>query len=336
MALPQYQVTYAQNREDLVLAGILRKVAVGFYVNLGANHPESQSVTKLFYDRGWSGINVEPHGHLIRELCQQRPRDINIQAGVSSQPGTLQLRSYSVDGLATFSSDLKGLYGMMNPDSAHSDAAVEVMNLTDIFRRHRPTGDIHFLKADIEGLELEALLGNMWSHYRPWVLCLERGIFRARTDAITAFLTACNYVHVFYDGLNDFFVATERRELADDFFYSRDVLAGGIPVHATLIPYLAGASAPPAVLPPQARTPVLTHVRDLLALDGEAFVHAAYATLLNRAPDRDGLQNYLAELRAGGSKLTVLSRLRSSAEGLRHKVSLAGLRWAMFRTRLRI
>jgi FkbM family methyltransferase len=337
MSMPKYRVTYAENREDLVLAGILRTVGVGFYVDLGANHPESQSVTKIFYDRGWSGINVEPHEHLIRELCHQRPRDINIQAGVSSQPGTLRLRSYGIDGLATFSWDMKGIYGMLHPDSEHWDKPVEVLNLAEILRKHRPTGDIHFLKADVEGLELEVLLGNAWDHFRPWVLCLERGLYRARQEAITTFLAACNYTHFFHDGLNDFYVAIERRDLADNFFYSRDVLAEGIPVHATMIPYLSAAAAPPTELTTQPETAVrATHVRELLALDREGFVSAAYATFLNRAPDCDGLRNYLAELSAGASKLAVLSRIRNSPEGRRHGVSLAGFRWAVLTTRLRV
>ena len=32
----------------------------GFYVDIGAFHPTEDSVTKLFYDRGWRGINVDP------------------------------------------------------------------------------------------------------------------------------------------------------------------------------------------------------------------------------------------------------------------------------------
>jgi FkbM family methyltransferase len=330
MPMPHYQVTYAQNREDLILAGILRKVAVGFYVDLGANHPELDSVTKIFYDKGWSGINVDPHEHLIRELCRQRPRDVNIQAGVSSQRGTLRLRCYAEDGEATFSADVKGIRRWMNADLEFWEKPVEVLSLAEILSEHRPIGDIHFLKADVEGLELEVLLGNAWDRFRPWVLCLERGIFQARRDAINAFLARWNYAHIFYDGINDYYLATERRDLTDDFFYARDVLSLGLSIHAAFVPYLCGAGAPPAA-PARAN-----HVQELLALDGETFVRTAYATLLDRVPDAGGLENYLAELAAGVSKLAIIFRLRHSEEGRRHKVPLKGLRRAILAARLRL
>ena len=53
-------VSYAQNYEDVMLWRVLRDVERGFYVDVGAADPEEWSVTRAFYDRGRSGINVEP------------------------------------------------------------------------------------------------------------------------------------------------------------------------------------------------------------------------------------------------------------------------------------
>ncbi len=71
--MPHYKISYAQNFEDLILMGILREIPNGFYVDVGANHPEQDSVTKIFYDKGWSGINIEPNTVLYNELCIARP-----------------------------------------------------------------------------------------------------------------------------------------------------------------------------------------------------------------------------------------------------------------------
>ena len=49
-------VSYAQYREDLTLAALLHEKEKGFYVDVGANHEEIDSVTKYFYERGWSGF----------------------------------------------------------------------------------------------------------------------------------------------------------------------------------------------------------------------------------------------------------------------------------------
>jgi hypothetical protein len=50
--------------EDYVLSSVLDGVASGTYIDVGANHPIENSVTALFYERGWQGIVVEPQPEL--------------------------------------------------------------------------------------------------------------------------------------------------------------------------------------------------------------------------------------------------------------------------------
>ena len=52
--------TYSLDLEDLILFAMLRDIREGFYIDIGANDPLIDSVTKFFYDRGWHGINIEP------------------------------------------------------------------------------------------------------------------------------------------------------------------------------------------------------------------------------------------------------------------------------------
>jgi hypothetical protein len=68
------------------------------------------------------------------------------------------------------------------------------------------------------------------------------------------------------------------------------------------------------------------HLRDLVALEGSAFVSTCYMTILNRRPDPKGLENYLAELRSGTEKFMIISRLRNSFEGKRLGRRLRGYR----------
>lgn len=37
----------------------LHSIVHDFYVDVGANEPDAESVTKLFYLQGWHGINIE-------------------------------------------------------------------------------------------------------------------------------------------------------------------------------------------------------------------------------------------------------------------------------------
>lgn len=75
-------ISYAQNHEDIMLWRALKSVQNGFYVDVGANDPVLDSVTKLFYDRGWSGINIEPLSCHYDALMLQR-----LAAGFSQNAG---------------------------------------------------------------------------------------------------------------------------------------------------------------------------------------------------------------------------------------------------------
>jgi len=91
----------------------------------------------------------------------------------------------------------------------------------------------------------------------------------------------------------------------------------------------AGSSAPP-----QLRRAAARHLRELLALNGEEFVQTAYVSIFDRDVDPQGLQNYLAELKGGIDKLTIVSRLRNSPEGRARAIALPGFRRAWIARRL--
>src|SRR3954464_403823 len=94
-------ISYAQNKEDVILQALLKGAKKGFYVDVGANHPVHESVTKLFYEKGWSGVNIEPANELHLLLSADRPRDINLKVGVSNREDELVFREYKRgDGLS--------------------------------------------------------------------------------------------------------------------------------------------------------------------------------------------------------------------------------------------
>ena len=71
-------ISYAQNFEDVMLWRALCDMENGFYVDVGAADPKELSDTRAFYERGWSGINVEPLDEYFDKLTQARPRDTNL------------------------------------------------------------------------------------------------------------------------------------------------------------------------------------------------------------------------------------------------------------------
>jgi GT2 family glycosyltransferase len=66
-------------------------------------------------------------------------------------------------------------------------------------------------------------------------------------------------------------------------------------------------------------------LKALLALDGKEFIEHAYATLLCRPADPEGVASYLKHLTKGLHKVEILSALAESAEGRERGVALPGM-----------
>src|SRR5208282_1615647 len=97
------RIYYAQNKEDLFIKAFFPDIKKGFYIDIGANDPVIDSVTKLFYDEGWRGVNIDPIKRHIKDLEKDRPGDINLQIGVGDKKDNMMFTEYPEgDGLSTF------------------------------------------------------------------------------------------------------------------------------------------------------------------------------------------------------------------------------------------
>lgn len=201
--------SYAQNFEDVLLFRALGHVDNGFYIDVGAADPVLNSVTKAFYDQGWSGVNVEPVEASWKRLDEQRPRDVNLNVALGASHGTATLH---VDSRWTDISTLdpEALVASGRDPEFIREVSVPVWTLAEVCERFaRPA--IHFLKVDVEGFELEVLRGGNFAVYRPWVAVVEVQSLdrRVKSDELDRHMQAIDYRPVFFDGLNRFFVATE-------------------------------------------------------------------------------------------------------------------------------
>ena len=161
------------------MATLLGSRRRGFYIDVGAWHPERDSTTKYFYDRGWRGINVEPHPEFFALLTHERPRDVNLQVALSDRIGIEGFTLVGQSGLSTFDrsvADRGARWVAENRDAPAvvSTIPVEVTTLANICREHVPAAtEIDFLKVDVEGWEERVLRGADWHAYRPHVLVIE-------------------------------------------------------------------------------------------------------------------------------------------------------------------
>jgi FkbM family methyltransferase len=218
--------TYAQNHEDIIIGGFFPDVNDGFYVDVGANDPLDDSVTKLFYDAGWHGINLEPIPRLYEKLQKSRPRDLNLNIGVSSEPGFTEFREYhEYHGLSTMVPAMQEQYQEIQGNLAYQDFddyKVSLDTLANIFKEHK-TKKINFLKVDVEGYEYEVLLGNDWKKYRPELICIEANHIINDWRPI---LEANKYHFVITDGLNNYYLAEESLHRRELFPFPKTLIAG--------------------------------------------------------------------------------------------------------------
>jgi FkbM family methyltransferase len=218
-------ISYAQNFEDVMLWRALKHVSKGFYIDLGAWSPDFDSVTRAFYEAGWSGINIEPNPVFHLQLNNRRERDINLLLAVGLQNGSIAINFVGETGLSTALDKFALIHQEAGWDINKQE--VPLLTLETISKKYVPLGqDIHFLKIDIEGMEEAALLGNDWINCRPWIILIEATLPLTQIDSFEGWeliIINTGYLFAYADGLNRFYVAQEHEELLSSFRYPPNV-----------------------------------------------------------------------------------------------------------------
>jgi len=207
-------ISYAQNFEDVMLRRAFKLVDKGFYIDVGANDPIVDSVTKAFYLAGWRGINIEPVGAWYKKIKQDRPDDINLQVALGARKGNLDFYEVVGTGLSTLKKSIAERHAQEHGFKI-KNYKVSVVRLTTICAQHAQP-DIHFLKIDVEGAEQSVLRGLDLKKIRPWIILVESTLPSTQTENFESWehsLTERGYHHVYFDGLNRYYVADEHNEL---------------------------------------------------------------------------------------------------------------------------
>ncbi len=225
---------YTQNFEDVLLSRVLADINDGIYIDVGCHHEEQDSVTKHFYGRGWSGINLDPVAEHIREYAC-RDRDISLAYAAGSSRGTMPFTMVEQSGLSSFHTshvECAKAHGL----SKVQKRLVEVRTLNSIIQEYLPEiSEFAFLKIDVEGHEYDVLQGIDLHRYRPIVILAETtkpcsSELVEDFQAITSHICAHNYQEVYFDGINTWWLKAEQvQHLAYRFQYPPGVFDGYSP-----------------------------------------------------------------------------------------------------------
>ncbi len=166
--------SFSQEGEDLVLKKMFGKNKKGFYVDIGAHHPQRFSNTYLFYLKGWRGINIDSMPNSMKIFDELRHKDINIEAAISNVSEELTYYIFNESALNSFSEKLAMERDGLNNYKIVDKVSIRTTSLSKILDKYLPQGqEITFLSIDVEGLDHQVLLSNDWSKYKPRVILVE-------------------------------------------------------------------------------------------------------------------------------------------------------------------
>lgn len=214
-------ISYAQNFEDVILWRVFRLYGPGRYIDVGANHPTHDSVTKSLYERGWRGINIEPVEHYYQALCAERPEDVTLCVAIGETEGVLTFYEDRNTGLSTLSEEMRDI--QQAAGIQFSPRTVRVSRLDAICEQYLPPSEpFHFLKIDVEGFEEQVLRGMDFARFRPWLVMLESP-FNKR-PAWESLILEAGYQYAYCDGINWYYLAQEHPELIPCFSIPPNIL----------------------------------------------------------------------------------------------------------------
>lgn len=169
-----FQPSYSQEGEDMILRRLfeVERRTKGYYVDIGAHHPQRFSNTYFLYRQGWCGINVDAMPGSMQRFQRIRPGDINLELAVSASQETLTYYAFKDPALNTFSARMAEEYRAIAPVLFEKE--IRTFTLADVLERYLPPNQpIDLLNIDVEGLDYQVLVSNNWERYRPRVVLIE-------------------------------------------------------------------------------------------------------------------------------------------------------------------
>jgi FkbM family methyltransferase len=174
---------------------------IGYFVEVGANHPTFGSQTWHLEQAGWKGLLIEPQPDLAAFLVTERKAKVFAVACTSPDEAGQSLALH-VDG-ARSALDKK----RMTPGAqAAYTIMVPTRTLNSILVEAEAPAPIDFLSIDVEGHEVEVLSGFDFERWQPYLILVEDHVGSLRTHG---FLKRSGYRLIRRLGFNGWYVPNE-------------------------------------------------------------------------------------------------------------------------------
>jgi FkbM family methyltransferase len=173
----------------------------GFFVDVGANHPQNGSQSFALEQAGWQGVLIEPQPDLAAQLKQNR--SARVFAAACSSPGNAgkTMPLYLAGMLSSLDSGLA-----VTGTRPHGTVEVPIRTLDDMLTEAAAPSPVDFLSIDIEGHEVEAFAGFDFARWRPRLILIEDHITSLAKHRL---MLRSGYRLIRRTGLNGWYVPAE-------------------------------------------------------------------------------------------------------------------------------
>jgi FkbM family methyltransferase len=161
------------------LAPFLKDIENGFFIEAGANNGFYQSNT-LFLEKalGWKGILIEPNKHSYQQCVKNRSESVVINCALVGDPEINTVEGYFTSPAhsnpgASLTGKVFNKEDINDKNFASRDkTTVPAATLSKILEQQK-VKNIDFFSLDVEGYELEALIGLDIERWKPKLICVE-------------------------------------------------------------------------------------------------------------------------------------------------------------------
>lgn len=194
--------------EDYIASKLFEGQTDGFFVEVGAFNGINLSNTYWFYQRGWSGMNFEPHPDNYAALCINQPEAINLCCAAGATVGYANIKTAPDKPIVTafnppdwyVKDEVKGGWaGLVEFETL-------VLSLSAAFELHG-IDTVDYLSVDTDGSELDVLRGMDFTRWQPRLIVTENNHALA---AINSHLWQYGYLLAHDNHLNSFWVRSNQ------------------------------------------------------------------------------------------------------------------------------
>lgn len=208
------RTSYSQSGEDCIVDFLLGALGVRqpVYLDIGAHDPFYLSNTALFYQKGCSGINIEPDPVLYEKIRKERGRDACLNCGVSTESNSeANFFVMSIPTLNTFLEEEARRLEESGAAKINDILKIPLLDINEIFANLVP----NFVSLDVEGMDFQILQGIDFKRFRPDVFCVETLTFTTdnserKLDEIISYMHGNDYMTFADTYINTIFVEKSR------------------------------------------------------------------------------------------------------------------------------